>query len=326
MERPEFSLPLVRTRQSILDAGLDDNHIRRALASGEMVRIRRGCYTDRVQVGEKTNQPKGKEAEQASIGVGARVAAVAARWGEEAVFSHATAAELWGLPFLGDPPGTTHVTVPRVAHGARRATVHQHPGLLLPEEIVALNGIRVTTLPRTLVDVARTEGFRAGVVMADHALRETRDRAGLRRGMLASITRLKGAVGIGEARRMLSFAVGEAESPGETLCRVIFSEQLVPAPQLQYRLVLGTRDGGPREYRTDFAWERQKVVGEFDGKMKYERYARRGETPGDVVFREKRREEVIRAAGWTVVRWIWRDLDRPRELGQQLRELLAARG
>ncbi|WOP19882.1 hypothetical protein [Raineyella sp. LH-20] len=186
-------------------------------------------------------------------------------------------------------------------------------------------GIRITGLARTLVDVARTEGFRPGVVMADHALRLSPDPEGLMGAMRVSIGRLKGASGIGEARRMALFATGAAESPGESLSRIVLSEQHVPIPQLQYRLTLSMPGGRRQTYRTDFAWERQKVIGEFDGRTKYERYRRRGETPGDVVFREKVREDAIRAAGWLVVRWTWEDLTRPDQLGRRLRDVLAGR-
>ncbi|WOQ16699.1 hypothetical protein [Raineyella sp. W15-4] len=203
--------------------------------------------------------------------------------------------------------------------------VHQHPGALDPEEIIVREGIRLTALPRTLVDVARTEGFRTGVVMADQALRLSRDPEGLRSAMDASIGGLRGTGGIGVARRMTFFATGMAESPGESLSRIVLSEQQVPTPQLQYRLVLRMPGGGLRTFRTDFGWEAQKVVGEFDGRVKYERYARRGDSPGDVVFREKRREDAIRAAGWLVLRWTWGDLARPDELGRRIREALAAR-
>ena len=60
--------------------------------------------------------------------------------------------------------------------------------------------------------------------------------------------------------------------------------------------------------RTDFAWEEQRVVGEFDGRIKYGRLLRPGQDPGDAVFEEKRREDAIRDEGWGVVRWVWSDL------------------
>ena len=59
---------------------------------------------------------------------------------------------------------------------------------------------------------------------------------------------------------------------------------------------------------TDFAWPEQRTVGEFDGKIKYGRLRKPGQTAGDVVFDEKLREDAIRAQGWEVVRWTWADL------------------
>ena len=63
----------------------------------------------------------------------------------------------------------------------------------------------------------------------------------------------------------------------------------------------------------DMAWPDHGVLGEFDGKVKYGRLLRPGETPGDAVFREKQREdEMRRLTGWVFVRLIWSDLGRPR--------------
>lgn len=56
------------------------------------------------------------------------------------------------------------------------------------------------------------------------------------------------------------------------------------------------------------------MIGEFDGKVKYGRLLKPGETPGDTVFREKRREDALRELGYIVVRWIWDDLLHPARL------------
>jgi hypothetical protein len=315
MELPRFTLPLIRTRQELLDQGLDDGAIRAALRAGTLARIRRGCYIDaRREVEEVTRR----------TGPAASVAAVAAQM-NGVVFSHATAAALWQLPFLGQPPGTIHLTLPRAANGIVRAGVHRHTGSLTSEEIVEHLGIRLTSLARTLVDMARTAGFRDGLVMADHALHRSRDPQALRRAMRACIERLPGAVGIGNARRMSDFAVVAAESPGESLSRILFQEQKVPEPLLQYRLTVGLPGGAPGNFITDFAWKRLKAVGEFDGRVKYGRCLREGQTPGDAVFEEKCREDAIRSADWLVLRWTWDELKRPDVLGRRVRETLAAR-
>ena len=68
----------------------------------------------------------------------------------------------------------------------------------------------------------------------------------------------------------------------------------------------------------DVAWEADRVVGEFDGRMKYGRLLRPGQDPGEAVFEEKRREDAIRDEGWDVVRWTWPDLKDAQRLGERV--------
>lgn len=69
----------------------------------------------------------------------------------------------------------------------------------------------------------------------------------------------------------------------------------------------------------DFAWPEHRTIGEFDGRVKYGRLLRPGEDAGEVVFREKVREDLLRDAGWQVVRWVWADLDRPHVVADRVR-------
>ena len=65
------------------------------------------------------------------------------------------------------------------------------------------------------------------------------------------------------------------------------------------------------------------MLGEFDGKVKYGRYLRPDESPGDAVFREKQREDAIReATGWSMIRLVWADLHQPRATGARIRAKL----
>ena len=59
-------------------------------------------------------------------------------------------------------------------------------------------------------------------------------------------------------------------------------------------------------------------LGEFDGKEKYGRLLKPGQTAADAVFAEKRREDALRDLGWQIVRWIWQDLYHPEELRRRL--------
>jgi hypothetical protein len=78
----------------------------------------------------------------------------------------------------------------------------------------------------------------------------------------------------------------------------------VPTPVLQWE-VPTLQWLGP----CDFGWPELRTVGEFDGRFTYGRLLGPGQDPGDVLFAERRREDAIRGAGFSVVRWVWADLD-----------------
>ena len=111
---------------------------------------------------------------------------------------------------------------------------------------------------------------------------------------------------------------GRAESPGETLGRLVFWRGSLPRPELQVRV------RGPRGEvaRTDYAWEDHGVVGEFDGKVKYMRRWRDGDTASDVVVREKRREEWIVETGRVMRRLVWAELSTPAVVVERFRRAL----
>jgi very-short-patch-repair endonuclease len=78
-----------------------------------------------------------------------------------------------------------------------------------------------------------------------------------------------------------------------------------------------------RTYRLDFAWPELKVWVEVDGRAKYGRWLRPGESPTDAVLREKLREDAIReATGWICIRVTWADLADPVRLERRLRRAL----
>jgi hypothetical protein len=110
------------------------------------------------------------------------------------------------------------------------------------------------------------------------------------------------------------------ESVGESRSRYLFYSQGIPMPELQFEVydAHGTLIG-----ITDFAWPAYRLLGEFDGRVKYGRLLRPGEEPGDAVFREKRREDALRSVtGWSMVRLVWSDLDRPAATAARVREML----
>ena len=79
--------------------------------------------------------------------------------------------------------------------------------------------------------------------------------------------------------------------------------------------------------RTDWAWLKQRGLGEFDGKVKYGRLLRPDQDPGEVVFEEKRREDLLRevADAW-MIRLVWSDLDDPGQAAARLRARFSRAG
>jgi Protein of unknown function (DUF559) len=88
----------------------------------------------------------------------------------------------------------------------------------------------------------------------------------------------------------------------------------LPDPRTQYYIDPG--DGEP-PIRADFAWPDQRIVVETDG---HKTHATRQAFESD-----RRRDQRLTAAGWTVIRTTWRQLKhRPHELRETLLKLLAA--
>ena len=63
--------------------------------------------------------------------------------------------------------------------------------------------------------------------------------------------------------------------------------------------------------------------GRFDGRVKYGRLLKPGESSGDAVFREKRREDELREiTGWPMIRLIWTDYDHSLATAERIRRLM----
>jgi hypothetical protein len=121
---------------------------------------------------------------------------------------------------------------------------------------------------------------------------------------------------------VVAFADARSESVGESRSRVAIARAELPPPTLQWEV----RDGDGRLIgRVDFGWPEQRVIGEFDGKMKYGRQSTGDVTEGETVYREKRREDELRAQRLAVVRWGWEDLEGFETVARRLRHGIEGR-
>lgn len=286
----------VFTRRQALEAGLTPGQVRVLIDTSWLV-LRRGIYADRDLVASLS-------AEARHV-VDAAAFACASRLGP--VASHRTGVLVHGLPLLGGPPKVPQLTrAPRSADDTSR-TPGLHVAALPPTDRSSVGGVPVTTLARTAIDVARSEPVRDGLVVADAVLRRLIPREEL----LAVAQAHRSWPGGPRAVRVAGFADGRAETPLETLTRLAYHQQRLPAPECQVEVWRGGRFVA----LVDFLFRDQRTVGEADGMGKYDQ-------PG-ALRAEKLREEDLRRCGLEVVRNIWDEVwlqPGRAALGQRMRD------
>lgn len=264
----------VLTRQQAREAGLTDRRIRTLLRRGVWSSPRYGALS-----------PLPATAQTTATAAGLRY--------PRAVLSYASAAELRGVPLL-KPAGRPTLTAQK-DNGCQTCTrddIRLHLAELRLEDVERWFGIPVTTIARTVVDLARSRGIRDGLVAADAALHECVVTPAELRDVVA---RQRGWPGVRTARWVVEFADGRAESPLESLARLCFAEHDLPAPEPQAWIATS---GGL--YRVDFVWAAERVVVETDGLLKYRNTS--------AIVEEKRRQVYLERAGYDVVRLMWDDV------------------
>jgi hypothetical protein len=257
--------------------------------------------------------------------------AVAARTeNESATNSHTTAAALHQLSLYRTRTDRVDLIIPgsHTRHDSRDVVRHHLP--LESCDVEVIDGLRVTTLERTVYDVIRTVSLEAAVVCFDAALRRvawndedreydpTAARA-FRDAVLHRIGANAGARGIRRARFVAGFADGRAQLPGESVSRLWMWQLGIPDPELQWRVDLGNG----RFALLDFAWPSQRRWAEFDGEIKYsDPDILDGRTPSYVRELQSERERAVRrATGWNVDRWGFDRMQSLDAFGAYLRSL-----
>ncbi|WP_111720586.1 type IV toxin-antitoxin system AbiEi family antitoxin domain-containing protein [Homoserinimonas sp. OAct 916] len=296
-----FTLPdhgLIRVAD-VMREGANDRSLRTAASAGTAIRLARGCYVRTATWSEMSPD------QQYLL----RIQATAATLSEGAVFSHYSAAAIWGYSIVGPWPLQAHVSVGSASGMRSSRHIRRHVVTVPDNERELVDGLLVTNPLRTLCDLARTMTFPSAVVMFDAGLRASAPARPQgdplqREQILERLAQDAGRRGIRVATSAAHFARAGAHTAGESLSRVMIHRLRMPEPQLQ----VPVRDAQGRLHHTDFGWEH--ALGEFDGRFKYSRdeYTQ-GRPPEEVVWAEKLREDAIRqASGKTMVRWVWNHL------------------
>ena len=231
---------------------------------------------------------------------------------ERATITHLSAAALHDLPLYRVRDDRVDIGLPAGARRRRAAGTKRHHVPLPELDVTIVDGIRVTTLERTVYDVIRMVSLEAAVVVFDAALHQiawdtetnTYDEDAAERFREAIRLRVRshpGARGIKQARFVAEFADGRSGSPHESVSRLWMWELGAPTPELQYRVELP--DG--RYALLDFAWPTLAKWGESDGQIKYtDPRLLAGRTPHEVLELQERRQAAVElATKWTCHRW-----------------------
>jgi len=234
--------------------------------------------------------------------------------GEGAVVSHGTAAAFHGLwdkfPVLIDV--TVPVEAGRKIDGVRCRRC-RYPE---PEEVEVRYGVVVTTVARTLVDLAGMVGVKT--------LRKTVGRTAMRRKLdlqavdiaIHNAKRRRGLKALELALipyRTKDGKVPDVRSDFETMVLPELLDAGLRRPSTNAWLHIEDE-----RFLVDFLWDREKVIVETDGRETHE-------TP--IAFQsDRRRDQFLAAAGYRVLRVTWEQIHGEREaVLRRVRKALGAR-
>lgn len=276
-------------RSQLLEAGVGRHEIDGRLRSGRLHVLHRGVYA----VGHP-----------AIAQLGRWMAAVLAGGGG-ALLGHHTGAALW---LLRDPrSGPIDVTVAR----QRRAVkgIRFHRARIPSDERAVLHGIPVTSMPRTLLDLAAVLDARQleRVINEADYLRLT-DRLSLH-DLLERYPRRAGTPNLRGALARRAAGATRTRSDMEELFLNLLDEHGLPRPRINARL----EDVG----EIDCVWPAGRVAVELD--------SRRAHATPHAFERDRERDRLLQARGWRVIRVTWRQLEeRPRAVIEDLERILGA--
>jgi very-short-patch-repair endonuclease len=130
----------------------------------------------------------------------------------------------------------------------------------------------------------------------------------------AMIKRGRGRRGVARLRMLVDELDPQTKRTRSELERrflAMCSKAAIPPPAVNRELELGSIHLTP-----DFTWRDARLIVETDGRMAHD--------TASAFERDRRRDQILSAAGWRVIRCTWRQvLDEPLRLTQTLRALLA---
>lgn len=278
----------VITREQLLEAGLGRGAIAHRRRAGWMQRLHQSVYL----LGAAPPTPM------------ARARAAVLAYGDDAVVSHRSAAELFGL--LPERGEDVDVTVVGRNVGSRRGIRVHRVAYVESQDVVVMRGVKVTSTARTICDLVATESPRDYEAAFQEALFRRRDIDRRMEEVLARDPARRGAPAVRALLRDPRLTRSERE---RLLLKLIDSAQL-PRPATNVRV---------HGYLLDAYWPAQGLVVEFDG------WGAHGHR---LAFeRDRKRDQVLVAAGLRVLRVTDRQLrDEPVAVAVRIAQALRSAG
>jgi hypothetical protein len=219
-------------------------------------------------------------------------------------FSHETAAALHGLGHFKEE-GQIVLTTTRRMRTQPWFRVFRVEGLG-KNDVTDLDGLTVTTVERTLFDLAaRTDRFTLRTCV-DQALREKKTTL---EDLQTETDRSKNRPGVRDMRELLTELRGEG-GPGESVLEDVALDLIhsagLPRPEVQWKVVVGRK-----RRRLDLLFKKHGVVIEADGFASH--------AGVDAFEDDRQRNNSLIVSGYRVLHWTWTALhERPDELIAEL--------
>ena len=296
----------VFTRKEAVELGYHDHAIAGFVRQGLWIRVRRGAYLFNDGWADLTDNER--------YGVLCRAGIRQAN--TSVVLSHLGSANEYGAPLWDQPLDKVDLTRRDGRTGRHEAGIRQHRGKIRPGDVVRRNGLDIMSATRAALEITTLTDVEHSLVEIDWLLHHGHTTA---EDLWQRYERMIRWPDTLHTDLILRLTDGRAESVGESRSRFLCWAQGLPAPIPNYPIL----DRHGREIaRVDLAWPELGVFLEFDGKVKYQRLLREGESVTDCVLREKGRESLIcELTGWRCIRIVWADLYKPAEVAARIRAL-----
>jgi len=232
--------------------------------------------------------------------------------GQPAALSGATSLALHGISAVADT--MVHLSVPPAKRARSKPGLIVHRAEYQPSDVIELEGLPAFSLDLALADYLCDGDERTAFAAIDQAMAGLPDDhcRTLRTNVRDRLIDRRDRRGIHRAQMLLALATGKAESPPESMLRLIVVEAGFPVPEVQYEI---TAVDGRRLYVLDIAWPELRIALEYDGFAAHE----------ERHDRDAERDARMAGRGWVTVRATAADLRAPGRLLAELRDAFKLR-